>query len=190
VIDVGPFVLLHVRIQRRSFGWNQLLYLGGNWCPKWEFLTQGPFSTLYAISRILYIFFSTYRVLSLDSIPFGILLRWSATILFLCACKFIRTRQYTQVILTCSRYPGVVVVTLRNTNNVMSDWQRGVDWLLAEYCRCRLRVDLHWCRWRAGVKGRCLAGPPRCGETSRLASMNSVAERDQVRAALWQEKQD
>jgi hypothetical protein len=29
---------------------------------------------------------------------------------------------------------------------VMSDWQRGVDWLLAEYCRCRLRLDLRWCR--------------------------------------------
>jgi hypothetical protein len=27
--------------------------------------------------------------------------------------------------------------------SVMSDWQRGVDWLLAEYCRCRLRLDLH-----------------------------------------------
>jgi hypothetical protein len=36
---------------------------------------------------------------------------------------------------------------------VMSDWQCGVDWLLAEYCRCRLRLDLHWYRWRACVKG-------------------------------------
>jgi hypothetical protein len=26
---------------------------------------------------------------------------------------------------------------------VMSDWQRGVEWLLAEYCRCRLRLHLH-----------------------------------------------
>jgi hypothetical protein len=50
---------------------------------------------------------------------------------------------------------------------VMSDWQRGVDWLLAEYCRYRLRLDLRWCRWRVGVKGLCLAGPPRSGETSR-----------------------
>jgi hypothetical protein len=25
---------------------------------------------------------------------------------------------------------------------VTSDWQHGVDWLLAEYCRCRLRLDL------------------------------------------------
>jgi hypothetical protein len=24
---------------------------------------------------------------------------------------------------------------------VMSNWQHGVDWLLAEYCRCRLRLD-------------------------------------------------
>jgi hypothetical protein len=36
---------------------------------------------------------------------------------------------------------------------VMSYWQRGVDWLLAEYCTCRLRLDLCWCRWRAGAKG-------------------------------------
>jgi hypothetical protein len=35
-----------------------------------------------------------------------------------------------------------------------------------------------------------LAGPPRSGETSRLGSMDPVAERDQVRAAWWQEKQD
>jgi hypothetical protein len=34
---------------------------------------------------------------------------------------------------------------------VMSDWQRGVDWLLAEYCRCRLRLDLRWCKWRVGA---------------------------------------
>jgi hypothetical protein len=51
---------------------------------------------------------------------------------------------------------------------VMSDWQRGVDWLLAKYCGCRLRLDLRWCRWRVSVKGLCLAGPPRSGETSRL----------------------
>jgi hypothetical protein len=24
---------------------------------------------------------------------------------------------------------------------VMSDWQRCVDWFLAKYCRCRLRLD-------------------------------------------------
>jgi hypothetical protein len=58
---------------------------------------------------------------------------------------------------------------------VMSDWQRGVDWLLAEYCRCRLRLDLYWCRWRASVKGLCLAGPPRSGETSRLDLRDPVA---------------
>jgi hypothetical protein len=47
---------------------------------------------------------------------------------------------------------------------VMSDWQRDVDWLLAEYCRCRLRLDLRWCRRRVGPNGLCLAGPPRSGD--------------------------
>jgi hypothetical protein len=32
--------------------------------------------------------------------------------------------------------------------------------------------------------------PPRSGETSRLGSIDPVAERDQVRATWWQEKQD
>jgi hypothetical protein len=36
---------------------------------------------------------------------------------------------------------------------VMSDWQRCVDWLLAKYCRCRLRLDWCWCRWRTSDKG-------------------------------------
>jgi hypothetical protein len=36
---------------------------------------------------------------------------------------------------------------------VMSDWQRSVDWLLAKYCRCRLRLDWCWCRWRTSAKG-------------------------------------
>jgi hypothetical protein len=58
---------------------------------------------------------------------------------------------------------------------VMSDWQHGVDWLLAEYCRCRLQLDLRWCRWRVGAKGLCLAGPPRSGETSRPDSRDLVA---------------
>jgi hypothetical protein len=58
---------------------------------------------------------------------------------------------------------------------VMSDWQHGVDWLLAEYCWCRLRLDLRWCRWRAGAKGLCLAGPPRIGETSRPNSRDPLA---------------
>jgi hypothetical protein len=58
---------------------------------------------------------------------------------------------------------------------VMSDWQRGVGWLLAEYCRCRLRLDLRWCRSRAGAKGLCLAGRPRSGETSRVGSRDLVA---------------
>jgi hypothetical protein len=41
---------------------------------------------------------------------------------------------------------------------LMSDWQCGVYWLLAEYCRWRLRLDLCWCRWRAGTKGLSLCG--------------------------------
>jgi hypothetical protein len=40
----------------------------------------------------------------------------------------------------------------------MSDWQHGVDWLLAKYCRCRLRLDWWWCRWRTSTKGRCRWG--------------------------------
>jgi hypothetical protein len=35
-----------------------------------------------------------------------------------------------------------------------------------------------------------LVWPPMSGETSRLSSMDPVAERDQVQAAWWQEKQD
>jgi hypothetical protein len=58
---------------------------------------------------------------------------------------------------------------------VMSDWQRGVDGLLAEYCRCRLWLDLLWCRWRVDTKGLCLVGPPRSGETSRPDSRDPVA---------------
>jgi hypothetical protein len=41
---------------------------------------------------------------------------------------------------------------------VMSDWQRGVDWFLAKYCRCRLRLDWCWCGWRTSAKGRCRWG--------------------------------
>jgi hypothetical protein len=37
---------------------------------------------------------------------------------------------------------------------VMSDWQRCVDWFLAKYCRCGLRLDSCWCRWRTSMKGR------------------------------------
>jgi hypothetical protein len=37
---------------------------------------------------------------------------------------------------------------------VMSDWQRCVDWFLANYCRYRFRLDWCWCRWRTSVKGR------------------------------------
>jgi hypothetical protein len=36
---------------------------------------------------------------------------------------------------------------------VMSDWQQCVDWLLAKYCRCWLRLDWCWCRWRTSMKG-------------------------------------
>jgi hypothetical protein len=28
------------------------------------------------------------------------------------------------------------------------------DWLLAKYCRCRLRLDWCWCRWTTSVKSR------------------------------------
>jgi hypothetical protein len=41
---------------------------------------------------------------------------------------------------------------------VMSDWQRGVDWLLAKYCRCRLQLDWCWCRWRTSAEGHCRWG--------------------------------
>jgi hypothetical protein len=41
---------------------------------------------------------------------------------------------------------------------VMSDWQHCVDWFLAKYCRCRLRLDWCWCRWRTSAKGRCWWG--------------------------------
>jgi hypothetical protein len=40
----------------------------------------------------------------------------------------------------------------------MSDWQRYVDWLLAKYCRSRLRLDWCWCRWRTSAKGWCRWG--------------------------------
>jgi hypothetical protein len=40
----------------------------------------------------------------------------------------------------------------------MSDWQSCVGWLLAKYCRCKLRLDWCWCRWRTSVKGRCQWG--------------------------------
>jgi hypothetical protein len=41
---------------------------------------------------------------------------------------------------------------------VMSDSQCCVDWFLAKYCRCRLRLDSCWCRWRTSAKGRCRWG--------------------------------
>jgi hypothetical protein len=36
---------------------------------------------------------------------------------------------------------------------VMSDWQHCVDWFLAKYYRCRLRLDWCWCGWRKSAKG-------------------------------------
>jgi hypothetical protein len=44
----------------------------------------------------------------------------------------------------------------------MSDWQHCVDWLLAKYCRCKLRLDWCWCRWRTSTKGLC-RWASRCG---------------------------
>jgi hypothetical protein len=38
---------------------------------------------------------------------------------------------------------------------LMSDWQRCVDWFLANYCRCRLRLECCRCRWRTSAKGHC-----------------------------------
>jgi hypothetical protein len=29
---------------------------------------------------------------------------------------------------------------------------------LGQYCRCRLRLGLRWCRWRTSTKGLCLCG--------------------------------
>jgi hypothetical protein len=40
----------------------------------------------------------------------------------------------------------------------MSDWQRCVDWFLAKYCRCMLRLDWYWCRRRTSAKGHCRWG--------------------------------
>jgi hypothetical protein len=37
---------------------------------------------------------------------------------------------------------------------VMSDLQRCVDWFLAKYCKCRLRLDWCWCRWITSAKSR------------------------------------
>jgi hypothetical protein len=58
---------------------------------------------------------------------------------------------------------------------VMSDWQCGVDWLLAEYCRCKLHLYFRWCRWRVGTKDLCLVGSMRSGEISRLSSRDPMA---------------
>jgi hypothetical protein len=46
----------------------------------------------------------------------------------------------------------------RSLPDVVSGWQRGVDWFLAKYSRCRLRIDWCWCRWRISAKGSCRWG--------------------------------
>jgi hypothetical protein len=46
----------------------------------------------------------------------------------------------------------------RSLPGVMSDWQHCKDWFLAKYCRCRLRLDSCWCRWKTRAKGRCRWG--------------------------------
>jgi hypothetical protein len=61
--------------------------------------------------------------------------------------------------------------------SVMSDWQHCVDWLLAKYCSCRLRLDWCWCRWKTSVKGRLLVSPPGVEKTSRLGSRDPIASR-------------
>jgi hypothetical protein len=47
-------------------------------------------------------------------------------------------------------------------SGVMSDWQCGVDWLLAKYCRCKLLLDWCRCRWRTSANGPC-EWVSRCG---------------------------
>jgi hypothetical protein len=42
--------------------------------------------------------------------------------------------------------------------SVMSDWQCGVDWFLAKYCRCGLWLDWCWCRWRTSANDHCRWG--------------------------------
>jgi hypothetical protein len=56
--------------------------------------------------------------------------------------------------------------------------------------RCRLRLDLRWCRSIATAKGLCLAGPSGSGETSRLDLRDPVVSGVKVRSAWWQEKHD
>jgi hypothetical protein len=58
----------------------------------------------------------------------------------------------------------------------MSDWQRGVDWFLAKYCKCRLRLEWCWCRWRTSAKGRCRWGL-QVWRTSRLGLRDPVASK-------------
>jgi hypothetical protein len=139
VTIVGPFVLLHVQIRRRDFGRNLLIALKARrepvpeassyneYAPHLESIPIRSTSSFPYHSRGLVSLDHSSRIegsacRSLDSIPFGILLRWSATTVYLCACGFVRTCQYTWVILTCSRYLGTVVLTLRNTNKHF--WRR------------------------------------------------------------------
>jgi hypothetical protein len=72
---------------------------------------------------------------------------------------------------------------------VMSDWQHGVDWLLAMYCRCRLRLGLRWCREEWARKVYAMRGL-RGVERQVGLTEGPGGQRGQVRAAWWQEKQD
>jgi hypothetical protein len=73
---------------------------------------------------------------------------------------------------------------------VMSDRQHGVDWFLAKYCRCRLRLDWCWCRWSTSVKGRCRWGLQVCRRQVGLVRRTrwpagSSAGHMVVRTARW-----
>jgi hypothetical protein len=76
------------------------------------------------------------------------------------------------------------------TSGVMSDWQRWVDWSLAKYCRCRLRLDSCWCKWRKSVKGRSLWGlqvwrRQVCFVRGTRWPVGSTASRMVARTARW-----
>jgi hypothetical protein len=125
---------------------------------------RGPrfFLTQVIVSWLLLGFWSLFWVFSFISFLFIFSLNW---LLVCCQC----THQ-------CGDWgPEHLRTDGRSLLAVMSDWQHGVDWLLAKYCRCRLWLDLRWCRWRASVKCLCLVGPPRSGETSRLGLRDPVA---------------
>jgi hypothetical protein len=64
-----------------------------------------------------------------------------------------------------------------------------VDWFLAMYCRCRLRLDSCWCRWTTSMKGCCRWGLQVWRRQVGLFE-GPGGQRGQVRAAWWQEWQD